>query len=104
MQNNKQQKNPKGVLVLGILIIIFGVLSLVNYFALDYDHYTDSLKRIGQDEITSQVNQSQMKMANNISLILSVFLLLSGLGILYRKEMARKVMVWFSVFIIILFV
>ncbi|MFO8053222.1 MAG: hypothetical protein R6U54_04635, partial [Candidatus Omnitrophota bacterium] len=63
-----------------------------------------SLKRIGQDEITSQVNQSQMKMANNISLILSVFLLLSGLGILYRKEMARKVMVWFSVFIIILFV
>ncbi|MCF7869565.1 MAG: hypothetical protein K9L69_00925 [Candidatus Omnitrophica bacterium] len=104
MQNNKQQKNPKGILILGILIIVFGVLSLINYFTLNYNHYTDSLEKIGQGKIGSQFNQSQVKTANNISLIFSIFLLLSGLGILYRKEIARKVMVWFSAFIIVLFV
>ncbi|MCF7887222.1 MAG: hypothetical protein K9L71_02275 [Candidatus Omnitrophica bacterium] len=104
MQNNKQQKDPKGILILGVLIIVFGVLSLINYFTLDYKQYAESLERIGQGEIGLQINQGQVKMANNISLILSIFLLLSGLGILYRKEIARKVIVWFSVFIIILFV
>ncbi|MCF7888317.1 MAG: hypothetical protein K9L76_03475, partial [Candidatus Omnitrophica bacterium] len=93
MQNNKQQKNPKGILILGILIIVFGVLSLINYFTLDYNYYTDSLEKIGQGEISSQFTQGQVKIANNISLILSIFLLLSGWGILYRKEIARKVMV-----------
>jgi magnesium-transporting ATPase (P-type) len=104
MQNKEQQKPPKGILILGILIIIFGVLSLINYFTLDYSHYTDSLEKIGQAEIRSQFNHGQAEIATNISLILSIFLLLSGAGILYRKETARKVMVWFSAFIITLFV
>jgi magnesium-transporting ATPase (P-type) len=104
MQSNKQQKNPKGILILGALIIVFGVLFLINYFTLDYNQYAESLERIGQGEIGSQINQSQVKTANSISLILSIFLLLSGLGILYRKEIARKIMVWFSAFIISLFV
>ncbi|MCF7873487.1 MAG: hypothetical protein K9L84_01380 [Candidatus Omnitrophica bacterium] len=104
MQNKEQLKNPKGVLILGVLIVIFGLLSLVNYFTLDHNSYRDSLKRIGQNEISSQIKKDQIKIANQISLIISAFLLSSGIGILYRKELARKVMVWFSVFVVILFI
>ncbi len=104
MQNHKSTKKPKGILVLSALVIIFGVFSLVNYFTLDYRRFLDTLQRMGQAGIQAGINQDQIKIINNVSLILSVFLLLSGIGLFYRKEIARKAMVYFSIFIIIVFI
>ncbi len=104
MQN--KAKSPKGVLILGALLVIFGVLSLINHFTLDYDRYLGSLNRIEieQEGIQPQIGQDQIKAFSKISLIFSVFLFLCGVGIFYRKEAARKAIVYFSVFIIGIFI
>ncbi|MCF7916502.1 MAG: hypothetical protein K9L61_01835 [Candidatus Omnitrophica bacterium] len=104
MQNDKQIKKPKGILILSTLVIIFGLLSLANYFTLNPERYIDSLERVGQGKIASEINQDQIKVVNNISLILSAFLLLSGVGLFYQKEMARRAIVYFSIFIILIFI
>ncbi|MCF7875308.1 MAG: hypothetical protein K9L87_01590 [Candidatus Omnitrophica bacterium] len=103
MQNEKTKKLPKGIVVLGVLIIILGVVSLINHINLDYYRYRDSLEKIGQGEISSQISQSQVKTINTISLIFSGFLLFAGVGILYHKEKARKALVYFSAVIVIAF-
>ncbi|MCF7870642.1 MAG: hypothetical protein K9L95_00580 [Candidatus Omnitrophica bacterium] len=103
MQNKKARKAPKGIAILGMLTIVLGAISLVSHINLDYNRYRDSLEKIGQGEISSQISPNQIKTINTISLLFSGFLLFSGIGIIYHKEKARKALVYFSAVIVAAF-
>lgn len=102
MQEKKRQNRPKGVLIIGSLLILFGALSLSSYFAAGTDGHKEMFEKFSQTE-QHQLTRQQMQAINKISLASAAFLLLSGTGIIYCKEFARKAVVYFSLFIICLF-
>ena len=97
----KDKKRPVGVLLLGgINLFVFGILLFLifisayfNITSKDLAAVTDILKR---QNIETAVTLAQFKSASIIQSIISIFFIVSGWGILLRKEWARKATVYFS--------
>ncbi|MFH1504582.1 MAG: hypothetical protein ABIH08_04245 [Candidatus Omnitrophota bacterium] len=106
MAGEARTKTPIGILVLGglncfFLGFIFFVSSLINYFKItpeEFDKILQTFRSLGvqaspgQAEITYQ----QFKPYSFIPIIIALVFFISGSGILFRKEWARKLTVYFS--------
>lgn len=100
----EKKEKPKGVFIFGIVIIFLGVLSLLNYFALDSERYGQILKEMGQQESQILAGREEVGVMRNLSLFFSAFLLFFGSGIFGGKEYARKAMVYFSLVVVGVFI
>ncbi len=97
----KEEKRPLGVVFLGsVNLFVFGILfllvSLSAYFNItpeDLTAVTDTLK---QQNIETTITLAQFKAASIIQSAVSVFFIISGWGLLSKKDRIRKITVYFS--------
>jgi len=101
-----EQKKPLGVSILGwVNCVIFGALfffmSLSSYLKAtpqDLEKITEIFKSQG---ISSQITFQQFKIACIFYIGIALIFFLSGLGLLLRKEWARKLTLGFAFFAVV---
>jgi hypothetical protein len=91
-----QQKKPLGVFILGGINCFLGTLSLVQSFQTNPEDVTTFLKLLKNNNITIDMTSDQFKGYNIVAFVAAAIILTSGLGLLRRKEWARKMTVYFS--------
>ena len=102
-----QKKKPLGILILGgFNFVVLGVLSLGFFFLVYKDPASETSKTL-LAEFTKYVpdqtlTQEQFKSVVLSQIILAVIFLVSGWGILSRKEWGRRLTLYFSFFMVIL--
>ena len=102
-----QKKKPLGILILGgFNFVVLGVLSLGFFFLVYKDPASETSKTL-LAEFTKYVpdqtlTPEQFKSVVLSQIILAVIFLVSGWGILSRKEWGRRLTLYFSFFMVIL--
>ena len=102
-----QKKKPLGILILGgFNFVVLGVLSL-GFFFLVYGDPTSSTSKVLLTEISKYIPGQTLTMEQFKSVVLSQIIiagifLVSGWGILSRKEWGRRLTLYFSFFMVIL--
>ena len=97
----KEEKRPLGVLFLGSTnLFVFGILFLLislsacfNITPKDLTAITDTLK---QQNIETTITLAQFKAASITQSIISIFFIISGWGLLSKRDRIRKITVYFS--------
>jgi len=101
MEGKEKRKTPPGVLILGGLnCFVFGLLflsiSISNYFRITPEEFGKILEIFKTSGLGIQITYQDFKAYNVIPVIISFIFLLSGAGILLKKEWARKLTVYFA--------
>lgn len=107
MQETPEQKKPLGLLILGgFNFVVLGVLSL-GFFFLVYKDLSSETSKVLLTEFSKHLpNQTltleQFKTVILVQIFLAGTFLVSGWGILSRKEWGRRLTLYFSFFMVIL--
>lgn len=107
MQETPEQKKPLGLLILGgFNFVVLGVLSL-GFFFLVYKDLSSEASEVLLTEFSKYLpNQTltleQFKAVILVQIFLAGIFLVSGWGILSRKEWGRRLTLYFSFFMVIL--
>jgi len=107
MQETQKKKKPLGILILGgFNFVVLGVLSL-GFFFLVYKDPSSAAGKVLLAELSKHIPGQTLTPEQFKSVVLSqIFLagifLVSGWGILSRKEWGRRLTLYFSFFMIIL--
>jgi len=101
-EEQKEEKRPLGVLILGgINLFIFGILflliSLSAYFNITPKDLGDITSTLKKQNIDATITLSQFKSASITQAIVSLFFILSGWGLLLRKDWVRKITVYCAI-------
>ena len=101
-EEQKEEKRPLGVLILGgINLFIFGILflliSLSVYFNITPKDLGDITGALKKQNIDVTITLSQFKSASITQAVVSLFFILSGWGLLLRKDWVRKITVYCAI-------
>jgi len=107
MAEKEKKKVPIGVRILGGLnCFLFGlsflISSIFSYFKTGLDEFNEILKTFEASGATVPITYQQFKAYSLIPVIFAAIFLVSGAGLLLKKEWARKLTVYFA-FLIVLF-
>ena len=107
MQKTQEKKKPLGILILGGLnFVVLGVLSLGSFFLI-YKNPTSPTSKALLAEFSKHTSgqtltPEQFKSVILSQIILAGIFLVSGWGVLSRKEWGRRLTLYFSFFMVIL--
>ena len=103
----EQERGPRGIFILGGLnCFVFGLLFLIIFTSIYFKATPQDLEKAMEvfesKGIPFEITFEQFKLAIGIHIITFLIFLVSGAGLLLRKEWARKVTIYFSFFIVAL--
>ena len=87
---------------MGGLNCLQGLSLLVNYFKITPQDFERISQVLADKNLSQEVNFQQFKTSSLIFMIVGLIFLASGLGVILRKEWARKMTLYFSFAIIIM--
>lgn len=96
MGDEQKKRTPPGVFILGGLNCLLGFATLIqsiNTRPQDLESFQEVFKN---KHLPAQITLEQLKFYNVISAVMAIIFLISGLGIVLRKEWARKLTIYFS--------
>ena len=102
----EQERGPLGIFVLGGLnCFVFGLLFLIIFTSIYFKATPQDLGKAMEvfetKGIPFEITFEQFKLAIGIHIITFLIFLVSGAGLLLRKEWARKLTIYFSFFIVV---
>jgi uncharacterized membrane protein len=93
------ENKPKGVYIFGSLNLVLGIIflltSLTTLLTLSPKKWEDFKTNLPQN-FPSEINFPQFKAMLIFQIIISLIFIASGLGLLLKKEWARKLTIYFS--------
>ena len=100
-------QQPPGVLIFGgINLFIFGLgsflLSFFLYVGSEAAGFQEFLKELTEHFPEASLTSSQFEMLLGLQMAIAAFFALSGLGLILRKEAARKATLYFCFFIVVI--
>ena len=96
MGEKNTNKLPLGVKILGGLNCLLGFASLIRYFKITPEDFQKSLELFQNKNLPADITFEQFKTYNIVPMLVSFVFLVSGVGILLRKEWARKTTLYVS--------
>lgn len=106
MENSKSRPNqkdkPRGIYILGGFNVLLGSLGLWRYFSLNPQAFNQALDTFKESGFQTEASFQQFKTYGAITFIFSSLILLSGLGVLLKKEWGRRLCVYFAFAVIVL--
>ena len=107
MEQKPLKKIPLGTLILGgVNCCIFGALfllsSLVVQIQASPEYFEQFVKVLQEAGLSTEITFEQFMSCNKITMGFALFFLLSGRGLILRREWARKSTVYFSLTIVAL--
>ncbi len=102
-----KKEKPRGLVILSnVNFFVFGLLSLVVFGYLYLNTSTEAgdtfLKELSKNLSQEQVNQEKFKVILRAQMAISATFLISGVGLISGKEWARKLTIYFCLFMVIL--
>ncbi len=92
----KKSPVPLGVMVLGGLNCLFGLSTLASYFKITPESFARFSELLRDRNLSQQITFQQFKASGRIFLLISLAFLVSGAGVILKKEWARKILLYFS--------
>ncbi|UCC94377.1 MAG: hypothetical protein JSW40_06080 [Candidatus Omnitrophota bacterium] len=102
-----ESKRPQGVLIVGIINIVFfglGSLGGIMYLQNNPQEYNEMLSDAlgAKSVISSQMNNQFIKIVSFLQGVFALLFIISGIGVLLRREWARTLALYFSFAIVLL--
>ncbi len=98
----KPKKLPLGVMILGGLNCFIGLSTLANYLSITPDNFQKFSQALEANRFSQEVTFQQFKAASSIFLLLAALFIASGVGVILKKNWARKITLYFSFIILIM--
>ena len=102
-----EKKTPLGVILLGRLnCFVFGlgilIISLTVYFNINPQNFEQIAETFRSSGLTFEITQEQLKLDVIINALVCGIFFISGGGILFHREWARKMTIYFSLAVVII--
>ncbi len=106
MQETQEKRKPLGILILGGFNFVVGVFSLGFFFLVYKDPSSETTKAL-LAELSKYIQgqtltREQFKLVILSQIVLAGIFLVSGWGVLRRREWGRRLTLYFSFFMVIL--
>jgi len=96
MKEQNTSKNLIGIGLLGGVNCFLGLTSLIRYLSLTPEDFEKTLALFSHKNLAVNITFEQFKAYNIIPAVIALVFLASGIGIILKKDWARKITVYLS--------